>query len=542
MSDGTGDIGLCDACGHAFTPNPEFHSSQSTMNVLRSNHIASDSEASHIRASVMHAERQLSSLDREIGRLYTLVDLLKTKRRDTLAYISQQSGILSPVRALPAEILAEIFAFLCQEIEIVPRDSRNPAALSPLRVSQVCSQWREAALSTPKLWSNIAIHAMQKYPIPSSRVHLLRLHLERSQQCPLTLRLNIGRGSVDEARPLVEQLVEHSHRWHSVNLDVAPGVIPFLDGAKCRLPRLEALTCWLQNSHGMRNNNWKVVTLDAFEFAPQLRFVHLGLGPLDREPPPLPWGQITHLVSHSAELALEIIKLSESLETCSVFDLGWNHQHNSLPYATSYRLRSLSLRVTDELMLNDLLGSLTLPALTTVELSSVKNQRGSGGEWPEHQFLSLLLRSGCSLGTLVLKRLRITTEMLLRCLQEVPTLHTLVFQELVTPSCPAVVTDEVLTRLTYDSSACHLPLVPHLVRVNFTGQLPVNCSTLITMLKSRLESPQSVHLTRHAVARLESVSLNFWDPEVDMVAIRELGTLLDASLKLSIRHCEKIVV
>ncbi|KAJ7493016.1 hypothetical protein B0H11DRAFT_1803476 [Mycena galericulata] len=65
--------------------------------------------------------------------------------------LSKQLSI--PALALPYELTAEIF------IHCLPfhRRIRPYRRCIPLRLSQVCSQWREAALATPQLWSSIYI-------------------------------------------------------------------------------------------------------------------------------------------------------------------------------------------------------------------------------------------------------------------------------------------------------------------------------------------------------------------------------------------------
>ncbi|KAJ7226959.1 hypothetical protein GGX14DRAFT_331683, partial [Mycena pura] len=64
-------------------------------------------------------------------------------------------ALLSPVRALPPEILKEIF------VECLPTSHcaiMHPFH-SPLLLGRVCGAWRTIALSTPELWSSVHVVA-----------------------------------------------------------------------------------------------------------------------------------------------------------------------------------------------------------------------------------------------------------------------------------------------------------------------------------------------------------------------------------------------
>lgn len=65
--------------------------------------------------------------------------------------LPQQSS--SPISALPAELLAEIFIF-CLPTDRYPIPTPTDA---PLLLTQVCSLWRSVAISLPGLWTAIHI-------------------------------------------------------------------------------------------------------------------------------------------------------------------------------------------------------------------------------------------------------------------------------------------------------------------------------------------------------------------------------------------------
>ena len=91
-------------------------------------------------------------LDDDISHVQMLLDELRRKRELLPKFITEHNAILTPIRRLPAEILAEIFV-LCMNSDI----SSFAPTQSPLLVGQVCKVWRQVALSTQTLWSSIVM-------------------------------------------------------------------------------------------------------------------------------------------------------------------------------------------------------------------------------------------------------------------------------------------------------------------------------------------------------------------------------------------------
>ncbi|KAJ6451580.1 hypothetical protein C8R45DRAFT_760422, partial [Mycena sanguinolenta] len=81
--------------------------------------------------------------------------------------------IVSPIHSLPVELLAEIFYLALW---------RYPNIKDMCRVSHVCSDWRQIAHSTPRLWARISsINLSQKGDVPES----LTAFLARSAPLPV---------------------------------------------------------------------------------------------------------------------------------------------------------------------------------------------------------------------------------------------------------------------------------------------------------------------------------------------------------------------
>ncbi|KAE9408792.1 hypothetical protein BT96DRAFT_778437, partial [Gymnopus androsaceus JB14] len=74
-----------------------------------------------------------------------------TRQRDAkLVDITACRNVLSPIRRVPQEILAEIFDLSCRPIDEWHADHDIIRSTSIL--CRVCVAWRKAAHATPQLW------------------------------------------------------------------------------------------------------------------------------------------------------------------------------------------------------------------------------------------------------------------------------------------------------------------------------------------------------------------------------------------------------
>ncbi|KAF9255266.1 hypothetical protein L218DRAFT_884536, partial [Marasmius fiardii PR-910] len=159
----------------------------------------SSSERSIISQFLNDAEKELKEYQTEINRLNATILSLENKRDRLRSRITNYRSLLSPIHRLPPEILTNILAYGCGATEhlvymVLP---------SVVSFSMVCGRWRELALSTPSLWSNIAIdleswigvlvgecvadvEGSLKIIMPLA-VRIVKMFLSRSGTCPLTL-------------------------------------------------------------------------------------------------------------------------------------------------------------------------------------------------------------------------------------------------------------------------------------------------------------------------------------------------------------------
>ncbi|KAK7030529.1 hypothetical protein R3P38DRAFT_845267 [Favolaschia claudopus] len=89
-----------------------------------------------------------------IQNLQSQIIMLSGLLRNERAVCAALQHLNAPIRTLPVELLAEIFLFMLRDGESGARDVKKNLCISDTyRVSHVCSEWRQIALATPKLWT-----------------------------------------------------------------------------------------------------------------------------------------------------------------------------------------------------------------------------------------------------------------------------------------------------------------------------------------------------------------------------------------------------
>ncbi|KAJ7727364.1 hypothetical protein B0H16DRAFT_1779289 [Mycena metata] len=145
--------------------------------------------------------------------------------------------IIAPVRALPVELLIEIFALTIRtDAGEIP--SRSPHFADVFRVTHVCSEWRAITHGTPRLWTGRIVLYTRRAWDDSRHVDGLRSWLARS--APLSLAVSMN--PTEESLPsLEEELFNISPRWRSLELGDLPPPSFLSRLAKRGLENLEGL-------------------------------------------------------------------------------------------------------------------------------------------------------------------------------------------------------------------------------------------------------------------------------------------------------------
>lgn len=131
-----------------------------------------------IKGLIAALKAHVAELDEDMARIQAKKDIC-------LRQIHTYAAALSPCRRLPPELVSEIFLYV-KERTWFSHGSPRPC----LSLSQICSAWREVAINTAGLWTNIQIGYQQKrFP---KKLLLLQMFFERTGEFPLSLGISTG--------------------------------------------------------------------------------------------------------------------------------------------------------------------------------------------------------------------------------------------------------------------------------------------------------------------------------------------------------------
>jgi hypothetical protein len=480
----------CSKCGAPTTtlatlvdlppPNPNIR----LTHLLTSNEVPLETEIPFIRDIISEGENredaltaQMGALEAQIRRLKDTITQLKRKRSETTNYVRQHRAVISSVRCMPPELIAEIFALTLKSS--VAWDTDDVMKQPPWRLGQICRSWRYTALSSAPLWSSITVPSAF-YPRETDAPRL-EAQLLRTANAPLDIYWKDVTKSFESH--VVDLVLRHCTRWRSLCLQ--PG---------CPLRVVaDSVPDWLLPVHGrlQQLQNFQVENAallttipDIFSTAPNLCEVFLTGEKFESSPIiKIPWGQITHYRgTYSPRRQLEILAAAPNLLECAIGLLGLrNFDPGANPVVILPHLRRLRVQTTD------LLPNLTAPALQ--ELCGASSMR---------QAIPLVLpfvhRSSCTLQKLALMQCDICAELItvlqglpslihliLRCRSDARPAHTTLFDAISISDDPC----DVCPSLTLFEYGCHL-----------RDQFPVD--SFFAMIRSRIqpESSSSCRLLR----------------------------------------------
>lgn len=172
---------------------------------------------------------------------------------------TQLDLIVYPVLTLPSEITSTIF------VHCLPAHGRvRPSPRrAPLLLAQICTLWREVALSTGQLWGSVDLEFERGYigagradggeygdlPNPGA-FPLLRTWLSRTKGCPVSLTLRSRHRQLSQ--DLLSLIPLYSKQLHRLELTLAPTDMKHLRRASAAFPRLRHLgiSCY-DDSHSI---------------------------------------------------------------------------------------------------------------------------------------------------------------------------------------------------------------------------------------------------------------------------------------------------
>ncbi|KAK7014295.1 F-box domain-containing protein [Favolaschia claudopus] len=303
------------------------------------------------RAFLAEYDAEIQALEAQVAAIKSSISLLRAAQRTARQRLRSYKY---PVLTLPNEMIAEIFL---RFLPLYPDVQPLLGDLSPMRLTQICRQWRDIACNTPQLWTAIDLNP-RNVDLPTSlegTLALTALWVSRSGNCPLSIRM----GSQHDPMSILALLIPHRHRWEHLTLTLE-STRP-LSLIQCSLPLLKSLTVHLGSS--ISDN--KVVSL---QYLPLLSTVTLD----DYKIPhiSLPWSQLTSLTLSwiYPEHCMSILRKTARLERCTL--LLWMQDEPENEFVVDLVLpclETLEVEVDEGVHVN-LMQGLVAPALHYLRL------------------------------------------------------------------------------------------------------------------------------------------------------------------------------
>ncbi|KAJ6580867.1 hypothetical protein B0H19DRAFT_486595 [Mycena capillaripes] len=260
-------VSRCSECGSLSRPShslePEVFNAADTppspgtrhYRLLNSNEAPDDSELPFIRSVISKTDAQLERL-KPVVEAYTSLS----------NYRAINSTILSPLRRMPAELLREIFAWTLPSLRDDWSRGRFEIQASPWVLTHVSSRWRAVSLSTPSLWSRVAIEYFgSSDPSSGYPLSVVEAQIQRAQK----LKIHFYACEKVDTSPQLQMfqfLSQHSERWEELSIGITAELVPLLAALRDRVPSLRRL--WI--NWNCRESQRGVQSIDSFQTASSL--------------------------------------------------------------------------------------------------------------------------------------------------------------------------------------------------------------------------------------------------------------------------------
>ncbi|KAJ7067269.1 hypothetical protein C8F01DRAFT_1120811 [Mycena amicta] len=492
---------------------------------LTSNVAPDPSGSSQVLQAISHARNAISSVEEQMAALKLVLGALEARRDAYIGFIDAHEKILTPIRQLPTELMAEIF-LRCVEGEQPPW---NPPTNIEWRLAQVCIAWRTLALSTPALWRRLFItHTYSPYDVLSADIlrNTLALQLRRAAQAPLLISFTtVDFDEADYLRTVQRAIIIHAllpsaHRWEEAEVHLTKEEMHMLrsgtdsERTKPVFPLLKALDF----SYLGRSDGNELISVfhrddDVDAIAPHLQHLgyYGGFSPVPLrslrvrlESPSVPWARIRslalrHYQRWNAELrdGLAILRLARALEELELEDFSPGRElqllggiDTGLELISLEKLKSLTFNASNDALLQHI----RAPNLEFLSFSQLPSQAAGG------HILAFLSHSTLPpLTHLTLNDLNVPLEWLLEILAFTPDLHELILRDV-----GRAISAELVAALTLreagevDEGKMYGNLVPRVQALEMTGYFRLNeAGPLVDLVRSRCGLVSSAGHLRH---------------------------------------------
>ncbi|KAJ3801467.1 hypothetical protein GGU11DRAFT_838067 [Lentinula aff. detonsa] len=533
--------------------------------VIGTNYVPSTAELEKVKDLLLQPQIELSKVLSEIDRVQAALDDLLLQKQSIEEYIDAHKSLLSPVRRIPPETLAEIF------IHCLPTDSlyavRNLAE-APLIFTTICRDWRQIALNTPQLWSSLHFFLPSHLSddVFSRRMAGITLWLERSGSLPLSISFHEGYENdpriIPQSRPmmvsLIRSLMHFSDRMQDVYLSLSSSSFPIFDNLSPSFPILTSLHVrdkdfQTHDPNGIGSACFASLLhrMSALEKLELIGFDEIGINPrslpcnwkllteLVISPPSLDLPQVIAILSETPRMQSVSVNISVDTSTANYHPVYLSNLHKMRLVFISTGTWALQNENDHlETCITCLLKCIQCPALLAL---SLRHHCGPGTAVSVSQrpFLGLFLHN---LETLELE-MGMTPEALSVLFSISPNLITFILEDVrgfpaQNALFPEPLTDSHLSSLTY-SPANPSPSWPHLQSMQIyliphpsfriPSDPPITSATLIAFLKSRSQASlkSCIILFRHKILFSEA-------------ELKTLRSLKERGLKLDMQRMKQV--
>ncbi|TFK53405.1 hypothetical protein OE88DRAFT_1643167 [Heliocybe sulcata] len=294
---------------------------------------------------------------------------------------------------VPPEVLAQIFILFSesQENRWVGRRA------APLILMQICHYWRQAALSTPRVWRRLSAYVRNAGAF-ESKAAFMRLWLSRSGSGPLDISLaETCCYAWASTSPTMAVISDYLHRCRSLELRVPESRIQWFTPPQA--PILSRLTV----IYGPRTHRDYGKDL-GLAFSPHIRILDLDLDYLRRlHSGSVQWAGL-HTLSVSGVLSayeiLAVLHECSSLRHCDLAFYGSDNEEEA-EYQETVKmdhLERLSLHYNDDSVVDMVVEKLDTPGLTSLAIYADECCEGFLATWR-----SVLPEAGSMLKDLFIK-------------------------------------------------------------------------------------------------------------------------------------------
>ncbi|KAF8064466.1 hypothetical protein FPV67DRAFT_224038 [Lyophyllum atratum] len=333
--------------------------------------LLSDREYRRARTLISDTEKVLISLDQEIQRLIAM-------REEVAERLSRFQFAAAPYKRLPPEVLSDIFVWTLDGLPVVFPPVNNSG--TPWILRQICSSWRQVALSEPRLWNNSRI--VIRTPHPELPLIVKLYHSVIPPTGPLSIRFSCHI-DIPSEHVADELLIPHISRIKHLDLDTNFHTFGRLLKIRCQdFSNLETLLLRIRGPLNSSTMSEQCRSATVFQSAHLLRHLTLSSHTSNRFANnmlhiPFPWVGLTSLrINWIRPFTLSDIQ-HLLLQCTSLIDLEASVYYDSPPQDniqadTALRLSYLRLlRIAGEVIAPHSLPSLQLPWDQLIELDLI---------------------------------------------------------------------------------------------------------------------------------------------------------------------------